>query len=177
MKRAFGDELEIMASSRKSRVKASGRLFEIDGAGAKDAKDISIDDLDDLSIMQLVTVNAKVLFVGEPQTIRQKNKWKTLRKQECIIGDTSGTTRIVVWENDVGRLTIDKSYKITDVTVCIYKCINYLSASKKCNLDEIDDISDVVQIGEMAAEDLKAANMVTGCIKAVVSREDYACRV
>ena len=69
----------------------------------------------------------------------------------------------MLWENDVGGLTINKSYKITDVTVCIYKDI---SASQKCKLEEIEDIGDVA---EMADEDLKAATVVMGCIKAVVS--------
>ena len=97
------------------------------------------------------------------------NTCQTFKKQECIIGDTLGTTRVVLWENDVGGLTINKSYKITDVIVCIYK---YVSASQKCKLEEIEDIGDVA---EMADEDLKAANVVMGCIKAVVYWDDYVC--
>ena len=29
----------------------------------------------------------KVIFIGEPEYIQQRNTWRTLKKQECVVGD------------------------------------------------------------------------------------------
>ena len=65
VKRAsYGDALEILASSRGCKVEPSERSFELpQSSGSVDVKEISIDDLGALALMQLVTVYVKVLFV------------------------------------------------------------------------------------------------------------------
>ena len=115
--------------------------------------------------------------MGEPESIQQKNTWQTLKKQERIIhvGDTTGTTRVAMWENDVGGLTIEKSYKITDMTVRIqlYKEIKYLSASQKCKLEEDGDIGDIAEMRMKTSKPQKS--LQAALIKVVVSCEDYTC--
>ena len=108
-------------------MEASERTFEIhvlDGVDAKDSKENPpTEDLDDLAVMQVMTVyvrTGRFFFVGEPESIQQKNTWQTLELRIIHVGDTTGTTRVAMWENDVGGLTIEKSYKITDMTVHIY---------------------------------------------------------
>ena len=54
-------------------------------------------------------------------------KGKKLMKQYCIIKDTKLLCRIVLWKDNVGKLTKDKSYKLHNVIVKQYESIKYLS--------------------------------------------------
>ena len=176
VKRAsVGDDLEIVASARRSTVESSTREFELppDQKKADICKEVSIEDIEDLAVMQVVTVYMKVLFIGEPENIQQKNTWRTLKKQECVVGDISGTIRIVLWEGQIGVLQVDCSYKIIDVTVRIYRGDKYLPASPNCQISEIEDIGDTIEV-ESDEELPNAAKFVNGYIQAVVSCEHYA---
>ena len=54
---------------------------------------------------------------------------KQLMKQECMVGDISASVHLVLWDNNVGALKENLSYKLTDVTVRMYDDIRYLSVS------------------------------------------------
>ena len=61
---------------------------------------------------QRVTVQVKVLKVEGVIEVNKKGSWKTLDKQEVLVGDHSDVTRVVLWEGDVGRLDKGKSYAL-----------------------------------------------------------------
>ena len=44
-----------------------------------------------------------------------------------MIGDETGSCRLVLWEEDVGSLEVGKSYHLLDVVVRRYETAEYLS--------------------------------------------------
>ena len=48
-----------------------------------------------------------------------------------VIGNETGSYRLVLWENDVSSLEEGKSYRLADVGVCRYGATKYLSFTAK----------------------------------------------
>ena len=79
--------------------------------------------LSTIAVNQLVTLIGKVIRVDGGYF----QKGEKLIKQDCIIKDTKSLCRIVLWKDNVGKLTKDKSYKLHNVIVKQYESIKYLS--------------------------------------------------
>ena len=91
-----------------------------------------------------MTVSVKVLNVEEASFVKSKTG-KTIQKQECTIADAGGTSRIVLWERDIGKMIIEMSYQIENATVRTYNGTKYLSVSETTVIVMIDDIGDVAE--------------------------------
>ena len=55
------------------------------------------------------------------------SKKTELRKQDCVVGDVLGSGRVVLWEEDVGKLAEGKSYRLQRATVSMFDSMKYLS--------------------------------------------------
>ena len=58
-----------------------------------------------------MTVTIKVKRVEASEMVKTC-EGKELEKQDCVVGDSSGCARVVLWEKDVGHLTEGESYKV-----------------------------------------------------------------
>ena len=56
---------------------------------------------------------------------------KQLEKQECVVGDITACSRLVLWDKDVGTLTKDISYKLLNVTEISFDDMKYLHCITK----------------------------------------------
>ena len=88
-----------------------------------------------------------------------------------MIADGSGSTRLVLWQKDVGTME-ENRYSISGATVRMINETYCLSASGKCIIDAIPDIGEVE--GPVAVERTAAVRGVKGHIVAVLSSEEYA---
>ena len=61
-------------------------------------------------------------------------------KQDTVITDATGTLRLTLWEEDVGRLDEGKSYKLVNMLVRCYKGCNYLSFPTNGSAEETTDV-------------------------------------
>ena len=104
------------------------KIFSSLAAGTSGAKNILINDLASLATDQLITVVVKANVIN------------------CIIGDSSGNGRVVLWEQDVGKMEETKSYKLVSVKGKSFKGNNYLSLTSKSEIIPIDDIGDTAEI-------------------------------
>ena len=164
---------EILLSSR-SAIQKSPKKFTVDPdikSDGETVQTIALEDLPIISVNQKVTVCVKVINV-EIQTSITTKTGKQLNKQDCIVADTGGTCRVVLWESDIGKLAIDKSYRLENMTVRAYKDSKYLSLSDASVIIDIDNI------GEIASQpdDLRTQNenkIIEGEIIAVVYAEEY----
>ncbi len=128
-----GGKFEILASTR-SKVERSPQKFKLpedmksidpeSGAG----QEILLKDLEAIAVKQHVTVSFKVVSVESPVDVTTK-AGKKLVKQECLIADVTGTTRLVLWQGDVGKLEVERCYKVGNLTVGMYLMVKYLSMS------------------------------------------------
>jgi hypothetical protein len=63
---------------------------------------IRMNDLSSLVVKAQIIAKVKVKIVDAAETVKNR-EGKELEKQDCVVGDESGCSRIVLWE-DVGRL-------------------------------------------------------------------------
>ena len=64
-------------------------------------KDLRI--VDSVGVNEHITVLAKVVSVGVPQSVQKRSDDRSLMKQDCTIADSAATCRVVV-----GKLSIDE---------------------------------------------------------------------
>ena len=63
----------------------------------------------------VINVCGRITLHGAEETILSKGK--TLRKQEAIFTDNSGTMRLVLWESDITRVISKSVYNISKIVV------------------------------------------------------------
>ena len=115
-----GETLEILIG-KDSRVDVSDRDFDIsDIPNAKYGKTISLDQLPDLDQFQRVSVTVKALRVDDPQQIPSGKM-----KQDVLVGDSTGTTRLTLWEEEIGSMDEDSSYQGSDSSTIPQKAISF----------------------------------------------------
>ena len=69
-----------------------------------------------------------------------------LKKQDILIGDSTGTARLAMWEKEVGRMIKDGSYRLEGLMVREFRTKKFLSTSKQSSM--IEEISDIREVEE-----------------------------
>ncbi len=101
-----GDRLEILVG-KGTHVELSDKVFDVgDVADAKLGKKIRLDQFLDMVQFQRVTVAVKVVHVKEPMEIPAAGG------KDIVVADQSATGRVTVWENEIGGIKEQKSYKL-----------------------------------------------------------------
>ena len=75
------------------------------------AKEISLDKLKDEVQYQSVSVDVKVVEVRE---IYNLNGWQV---QNVMVADRCGTTELALWQDFVGKMVLNKSYKMKQTKI------------------------------------------------------------
>ena len=104
----------------------------------------------------------------------QNKSGKLLHKQECIMADASAPVRVVLWEDDIKKLVINKSYKFDKMKIRMYNDVMHLSVSSCTTIESIDDIGHVTD----PSSDFKLTpdhgnRLFNGSIVAVLSTDSY----
>ena len=108
----------------RARRASSPKKFDTLAATTSLAKNVSMNDIASLATNQLVTVMVKATIVNAPETVKNRDG-NELTKQDCIIADSAGTAKVVLWEQDVGKMKETKSYKLLSVRVKCFKHTNW----------------------------------------------------
>ena len=171
----FDSNLEIV-TSKHTKVESSPKKFKVDDTSeASGVPDITIDEVVQLTVNQVINVVGKVVQVNVATEVTSKQKGKPLFKQDCIISDAKGSIRIVLWQNDTDKLKEGLSYRLNKVLIRQYSGVKYLSFSEDASVDEVPDIGEVVSADDLETrEDQQQTNYVAeGEITAVLSVDDY----
>ena len=118
VKPARGGGVEIMATSH-SEVSASPRKMNVTVCGVEEV-DVELRELNSLVTNTDVSVCIKVISVAAPDVVHNR-EGSELAKQDCVVGDSSGCSRVVPWERDVGALVEGMSYKLKSAGVRCYE--------------------------------------------------------
>lgn len=134
-----------------------------------DEKEIQIADIGSLQTNQSVNTIVKVLAAQVPVGINTKDS-RNLMKQDCTVGDSTGCRRLVLWQNDIGKLCEGKSYKLKGLTVRLYNLTKYLNAGPTFSVELADDIGEVSE----DVDSNEQSSMIIGDIDSVMFSEAYA---
>ena len=80
----------------------------------------------------VVNVCGRITLQGPIQTIMSKGK--ALRKQEAVLTDNSATIRLVLWENDISKVSSESTYDISKVVLKEYEKAKYLTLNKSSTI-------------------------------------------
>ena len=173
-KSSFSSETEVHMDKR-SKVLESPRKISL-GDIVPFKKAVKIADIVSLSAGQNFDVTCKVVKINDVEKVKKKKEdGKELRKQELVVGDETGSCRLVLWEEDVQSLEEGKSYRLGDVGVRkfgVNKYLSYLKTSTKESVDDLEEVND----DEVGWEETEHSGRVaSGEISAVISVAEYHC--
>ena len=134
-------DIQIMVKKYTSIDKSAAKFCKSDVDEIKSklsCKEITLGQLNQLDEFEKVTVNVKAIHVGSKVQVAG-NKMK----QDVSIGDSTATSKLILWGEDVGTIVEGKSYKLSNMLTRIYHDKHYLSKPKDCTIVELSDIEDV----------------------------------
>ena len=133
----FADKLEVLVG-KSTAVEKSKKVFHVKKETA-DKRIIQLSELEEIPEFTRVTVEVKVEQTDDPMEVAgAKNK------QDLWVGDKSGTTRVTLWEDEIGKMEKGKSYRLIGMFPREFKGKKYLSTSRQnTTIEEIDDIGEL----------------------------------
>lgn len=90
--------------------------------------------------LKQINIKAKVKSVKPIKEKIMTRSGKLVDKQEATLADSEGGCRCVLWDKNVGRLSIDESYKLSNVVMKMYDGAKW---AEKSLLEDIQDIGEV----------------------------------
>ena len=104
-----------------------------------------LEELPQLTQFQLVTVLVKVICIDEPIEVPGGKM-----KQDVQVGDSTATARVTLWEKEIGKVIVGKSYRLRGMVVREYQGVKFLSTAKEnSEIEETDDVGPVKEKGEV----------------------------
>ena len=169
-------DYEILASTRSTVEASPTKKFQLPPdltlLDPDTPVEVELKDLRDLRVNQRVTVTVKVVEVMEPTAVTTKTD-KKLMKQDCKVADAGSYARIVLWQQDIGKLQPDSSYKIINITIRSFNDIKYLSLSEDAVINQVSDIGVVADVSSMDEYSAGANQVLEADLVGVWSTEDY----
>jgi len=62
--------------------------------------------------MRRVDVTAKVLEISEPREVQSRYSGESFRVADAIIGDETGTIKLVLWNEQIDRVNVNDTVRI-----------------------------------------------------------------
>lgn len=132
------DDLEVVIN-KKTRV-SSSHIECIDDT-PPDPTYAPLSSLPCLPASKRISVKAKVIKLFQ---IQSKQDNRTLTKRDAIIADSTGNTKVVLWEGNINSMEVDHSYILDNAVIRAFRGVKYLSVSPNTKIIEMDDIPDVI---------------------------------
>jgi hypothetical protein len=161
-------EFEVVANDR-TKIQESPKKICVDRSLLKSSAGVeaaTIKEMLKLAPGTHVSVTAKVTEVKPPEKLLRRDKSSYVTKQDCVVGDATGASRLVLWEDRIGGLQQNSSYKFVDLRVNSYNNSKYVSVGEQT---EIIQTGDLGKVEETALEERK----ITGEICHVLQCEEY----
>ena len=113
-------------TSRRSHVESSSeKSFDLTDVEKKYSV-VALEDLVNIAVNERVVVSIKVVDMEETRTTQNKYG-KEFTMQNVMVADGTAQCQVVLWENEVGKLELDKSYRLENVAVCVFNDVKHLS--------------------------------------------------
>ena len=89
----------------------------------------NISSLQKVAAEQVVSIKAEVVQMSGSKFIHTQ-RYGSLKKQEVIIRDNTSSTKVVLWEEYVDCLEMNKTYLLSNLRVKASKSEKYLNTAK-----------------------------------------------
>lgn len=163
-------DLEVIANDH-TNITASPKKYKIDKSLVSpkvSCKLYSISEACKLAPGTMLSIMAKVTAVKPPEKLLKKDRQTHVTKQDCLISDSSGTCRIVLWADRVGAPNKHGSYHLQNVVVRQYNSKKYILVLRHDS--ELVVIPDIGKVDERHVEEEKN---IEGEIQSILGLEEY----
>ncbi len=168
---SLSSELEVHMHKR-SKVAVSPLKMSLGDVVLQSTKTVKVADVGLSAVRQDVELVCKVVKCSGVTIVKKSGGTGELKKQDVVVGDETGTCRLVLWEGDVESLEGGKSYRLSDVGVRSYGGTKYLCYTGKSRKEVVEDLEDVnEESGEEEGDDW--GRSISGEISAVLSSTEY----
>ena len=150
----IANDMEVAASLKKYKVDKSVLL-----RSKPSVKLCSISEVCKLAPGALTSIMAKVTSIKPPDKLLKKDRMTHVTKQDCLISDSSGTCRMVLWADRVGEMSDHKSYHLQNLVVL--------------QVYVLEHNSELVLIPDIGKVEERHEKMVEGEIQSVLGLELY----
>ena len=143
--------MEIIVKS-SSGLQRSPTKFEIpdDITGLYSIQCITIEHVEALPIFNKISITAKAVLVSD-----QEQVYNGKVKQDVKLADTTGSTCLVLWESDVGKLQQGVSYCFSGLVVRTYNNKKCYSMHQDVTYEIVDDLNDIESDDDTADPEIK----------------------
>ena len=174
---SFSSEPEVHLNKR-SKVMGSPMKMSLGSKMSLSSKMVKVADIGSLTVKQEIELTCKVVKVSDVSLVTKSRDSKELKKQDVMIGDETGTCRLVLWEDDVESLEEGKSYKFGSIGVRSYGGIKYLSFTVKSSKEGVEDLEEVNEELIEGEDSDDKGRSISGEISAIISSTEYlSCQI
>ena len=115
---------------KRTEVEKSGQHIDVESVRGSSCgasgKLIKLEELQQLIAFQRVSCEVKAVDVDAVMEVSAGKK-----KQDVLVGDSTGVARVTVWESEIGKLEEGGSYRLTGMIVREFKGKKFLSTSRE----------------------------------------------
>jgi uncharacterized CHY-type Zn-finger protein len=115
LRNSYRDEITVKKFTKITPVEKCKFVFSQELSSSSDAI-MSISSVSKLAKEQLVSIKAEVVQVSSVKKISTSFKGE-LRKQDVIVRDSTSSIKIVMWEDNVDCVEVEKTYEFTNLRV------------------------------------------------------------
>ena len=128
----FGSQVETL----------SEKSFDLIAVEKKKCSVVALEDLVNVAVNERVSVCVKVVDLEATRSV--KNKYgKEFMMQNVMVADGTAQSRVVLWENEIGKLDLNKSYQLENVAVRVFNDTKHLSFSEGTTITLVENIVEI----------------------------------
>ncbi len=165
-------EFEVFVKGCTELLQSPKKTFDVAGLdlAAIDTKEITLNQLAELPDFQRVTVAVKAVRVDQPVHVVGGK-----RKQEIMLSDSSGKSKLTLWEGDIGKLPDGESYRLRNMSVRSYNGRKYLAMPREdATIETVSNIGEVEEDdGELQEEESQQLILRNAQVISVATLETY----
>lgn len=165
----YSDGVEIIAS-QKTKLELSPKKIKISDEMMKKQEGVVI-RLEKCDVGERVNVVGKIVTVQEPTVVSSKGQHKILKKQDCLIADSTAVAKIVLWEQNISLFEQGSSYKLTKSIVSLFNDTKYLTIPEDAIVEKVSDVGAIAPVESSYEEDLH--EVIEGKVDVVLAVNEH----
>ena len=143
-KARFGEGLELIVKDQtqidKSQKKFDFEVKEVLVHDTSEPKELPINQLKEQVPFQRVTINAKVLEIGDTSELDDGRK-----VQQVVVADNTASVEVSLWQEFVEAVSVGKSYRLESLMVKIFNDkVTLFTPRQNVFIKQIENLQDVV---------------------------------
>ncbi|MFB0563813.1 MAG: single-stranded DNA-binding protein [Candidatus Lokiarchaeia archaeon] len=93
--------------------------------------------------LRSINVKFKVESLNDEREVVSRKSGETLRVTEALVGDSSGSILITLWNEDIDKIQVGQVYQLSNGYTTVFKGSLRLNVGRYGNLEEVEDAEEI----------------------------------